>query len=48
MIKAKSVYSSIEPRKDGLRMLATRIRGRGLRKNRYDGRAAKGRVEEVV
>lgn len=35
MIKTKSVHSTIEPAKDGLRILATRIRGRGLPKNRY-------------
>lgn len=35
MIKTKSVYSPIEPRKDGLRILVTRIRGRGLPKSRY-------------
>jgi uncharacterized protein YeaO (DUF488 family) len=35
MIRTKSVYTSIDGRKDGLRILATRIRGRGLRKSRY-------------
>ena len=35
MIKTKSVFSRIEPRKDGLRVLATRFRGRGLPKRRY-------------
>jgi uncharacterized protein YeaO (DUF488 family) len=35
MIRTKSVYSPINPGKDGLRILATRIRGRGLRKSRY-------------
>ena len=35
MIKTKSVYSPIDVRKDGLRILATRIRGRGLRSSRY-------------
>jgi uncharacterized protein YeaO (DUF488 family) len=35
MIKTKSVYSPIESG-DGLRILATRIRGRGLPKSRYD------------
>jgi len=35
VIKTKSVYSPIEPRKDGLRILVTRIRGRGLPKSRY-------------
>jgi uncharacterized protein YeaO (DUF488 family) len=36
MIKTKSVYSDKEPKKDGLRILATRIRGRGLPKTAYD------------
>jgi uncharacterized protein YeaO (DUF488 family) len=36
MIKTKSVKSRIEKKKDGMRILATRIRGRGLRKSRYD------------
>ena len=36
MIKTKSVLSPIEPRKDGLRILATRFRGRGLPTSRYD------------
>lgn len=36
MIKTKSVYSAKEPKKDGLRILATRIRGRGLPKSEYD------------
>ena len=35
VIKTKSVYSRIDSRKDGLRILATRIRGRGLPKSRY-------------
>ena len=35
MIQTKSVYSAIDRKKDGLRILATRIRGRGLRKSRY-------------
>jgi uncharacterized protein YeaO (DUF488 family) len=35
MIKTKSVDSPIE-QADGLRILATRFRGRGLPKNRYD------------
>ena len=34
--KTKCVYSPIEPRKDGLRILATRFRGRGLSPSRYD------------
>jgi uncharacterized protein YeaO (DUF488 family) len=36
MIKTKSVYSPIERHKDGLRILITRFRGRGLPKARYD------------
>jgi len=36
MIKTKSVKSPIEPRADGLRILATRFRGRGLPSSRYD------------
>jgi uncharacterized protein YeaO (DUF488 family) len=36
MFKTKSVRSLVEPRKDGLRILATRGRGRGLPKDRYD------------
>lgn len=36
MIKTKSVYSPIEPHRDGLRVLVTRFRGRGLHKRRYD------------
>ena len=35
MIKTKSVHSPIE-RQDGLRILAARLRGRGLPANRYD------------
>lgn len=36
MIKTKSIYSPIEHRKDGLRILAARFRGRGLPTARYD------------
>jgi len=35
VIKTKSVFSPIEPSKDGLRILATRFRGRGMPANRY-------------
>jgi uncharacterized protein YeaO (DUF488 family) len=35
MIKTKSVYSAIDRHADGLRILVTRFRGRGLPKNRY-------------
>ena len=36
MIRTKSVYSPIDPKGDGLRILATRFRGRYLPLNRYD------------
>jgi len=36
MIKTKSVHSPIDRRDDGLRILATRLRGRGLPASRYD------------
>jgi uncharacterized protein YeaO (DUF488 family) len=36
MIRTKSVYSPIDRKNDGFRILATRIRGRGLKKTRYD------------
>lgn len=36
MFKTKSVFSPIEPKKDGLRILASRFRGRGLPTSRYD------------
>ena len=36
MIKTKSVYSPIERPKDGLRILVTRFRGRGMPVSRYD------------
>ena len=36
MFKTKCVYTKIEPRKDGLRILATRGRGRGLPADRFD------------
>jgi uncharacterized protein YeaO (DUF488 family) len=36
MIQTKSVCSPIERQADGLRVLATRLRGRGLPKERYD------------
>ncbi len=35
MIKTKSVFSPIEPAKDGLRILATRFRGRAMPTSRY-------------
>ena len=36
MVKTKSVFTSIEPSKDGLRILASRFRGRGMPASRYD------------
>jgi uncharacterized protein YeaO (DUF488 family) len=36
MIRTKSVFSPIEPSRDGLRILATRFRGRGMASSRYD------------
>ena len=36
MLRTKSVHSAIEPEGDGLRILATRFRGRGMRRERYD------------
>jgi uncharacterized protein YeaO (DUF488 family) len=36
MIKTKSVYSSIEKKGDGLRILVTRLRGRGMPSALYD------------
>ena len=36
MIRTKSVHSPIDRKQDGLRILATRFRGRGLPTSRYD------------
>ena len=36
MLKTKSVWSPIENKRDGLRLLVTRFRGRGMPTNRYD------------
>ena len=36
MIRTKSVYSPVNHQRDGLRLLVTRFRGRGLPKNKYD------------
>ena len=36
MIRTKSVYSPIKRKRDGLRILATRFRGRGLPANCFD------------
>jgi uncharacterized protein YeaO (DUF488 family) len=36
MLRTKSVHSPIHPKTDGLRVLATRLRGRGMKSDRYD------------
>ena len=36
MLRTKSVWSAINRKRDGLRILATRFRGRGLPTSRYD------------
>ena len=36
MLKTKSVWSPIDRKRDGLRILATRFRGRGMPASRYD------------
>jgi len=36
MIRTKSVWSPIDRKQDGLRILATRFRGRGMPTTRYD------------
>lgn|SRR5579872_1720036 len=36
MLRTKSVFSPINRKADGLRILATRFRGRGMRTSRYD------------
>lgn len=36
MIQTKSVWSPIDKKRDGLRILATRFRGRGMTSERYD------------
>ena len=36
MLRTKSVWSPIERRRDGVRILATRFRGRGMPTSRYD------------
>jgi uncharacterized protein YeaO (DUF488 family) len=36
MLKTKSVHSTIEPKKDGLRILVSRFRGHGMPSSRYD------------
>src|SRR5262245_40292669 len=36
MVTTKSVWSSIDRKRDGIRILATRFRGRGMPTTRYD------------
>ena len=36
MLKTKSVWTAIERKRDGLRILVTRFRGRGMPTSRYD------------
>lgn len=36
MLKTKSIRSPIDPKRDGLRILVARFRGRGVKKERYD------------
>lgn len=36
MLRTKSVHSPIDRQVDGLRVLATRLRGRGMKSDRYD------------
>jgi uncharacterized protein YeaO (DUF488 family) len=36
VLKTKSVYSPIDRKNDGFRILVTRFRGRGMKTNRYD------------
>lgn len=36
MLRTKSVWSPIDRRRDGLRLLVTRFRGRGMPASRYD------------
>jgi uncharacterized protein YeaO (DUF488 family) len=36
MLKTKSIWSPIDRKRDGLRILATRFRGRGIATTRYD------------
>jgi len=36
MLRTKSVWSPIDRKRDGLRILATRFRGRGMPSTRYD------------
>ncbi|TAK06046.1 MAG: DUF488 family protein [Candidatus Manganitrophaceae bacterium] len=36
MLRTKSIHSPIDSKKDGLRILVARFRGRGIKKDRYD------------
>jgi len=36
MLRTKSIRSPIEPKTDGLRLLVARLRGRGMKSDRYD------------
>jgi uncharacterized protein YeaO (DUF488 family) len=36
MIRTRCVHSPVDPKQDGLRILATRFRGRGMPVSRYD------------
>lgn len=36
MLRTKSIHSPIDSKKDGLRILVARFRGRGMKKDRYD------------
>jgi uncharacterized protein YeaO (DUF488 family) len=36
MLRTKSVHSPIDRKTDGLRVLASRLRGRGMKSDRYD------------
>ena len=49
MIRTKSVYSPIDRKQDGLRVLVARFRGRGLPKDSYDAWVASlGPSEELL
>jgi len=48
VIRTKSVYSLIDRRNDGLRVLVTRFRGRGLPKNRVRRLGAESRPQREV
>jgi hypothetical protein len=48
MLKTKSVWTPIDRENDGLRILATRFRGRGMRTSRYDVWMRQGRPPRHV